>query len=200
VSISKLLSRSRQSRGLTLSVLGFTVFALLLLATQYSTLVKVGRVYEQNGIQGLIDRAKGRIVTDDALVEWKFAMPETYGIKSSKLDALTERFSEQGAAAFLLVKNGHLIYEWYAGGKDAEQQYPAAALAKPVVGSMVVMAAMDSGTIMLTDPAWKYIPEWKDDPQTVMNEVHRPALHWAGGYLYRHDPAEATSQLLAPPG
>lgn len=178
--INKLLSRLRQPRGLALAVLGFTVFALLLLAAQYSTLIKVGRVFEQNGIQSLIERAKGKIVPDNALVEWKIALPDSYGIKSSKLDALAERFSEQGAAAFLFVKNGHLIYEWYAEGKDAEKSYPAAALAKPVIGSMVVMAAMDSGTIRLTDPAWMYIPEWKDEPQKSKITIGDLGSHRSG--------------------
>jgi CubicO group peptidase (beta-lactamase class C family) len=118
------------------------------------------------GIYGLFE--------DEPNVEWHLANPESYGISTARLDALTEELEESRTRAFIVVKDGNVVYEWYSRGYGANDTHSTAAMAKAVTGSMTLMAALDEGYIKFDDPAWE------DDPLKSRITLADLASHTSG--------------------
>lgn len=117
--------------------------------------------------------------------DWEKATPESQGIDGDRLDALRQDLEARDTSVFLVVRNGRLVYEWYQedsfsnglrenvknlikrsipGRGPEHQRNNLGAMAKLLYSSMVLMTAVEDGYIGLDDPAWNYIPAWKDDP------------------------------------
>src|SRR6185436_17605318 len=97
--------------------------------------------------------------------DWPIAPPESQGMSSQKLDGIRDRLSAKKTRAFLVVRNDHLVYEWYAPGVTATTKQGTASLAKALVGGMSLAVAITDGKISIDDPATKFVPEWKNDPR-----------------------------------
>jgi CubicO group peptidase (beta-lactamase class C family) len=117
--------------------------------------------------------------------DWEKATPESQGMDGVRLDALRRDLEARDSTAFLVVRNGRMVYEWYQensfsnglrenvknlikrsipGRGPEHQRDNLGAMGKLLYSSMVLMTAVEDGYIGLEDPAWKYIPAWKDDP------------------------------------
>lgn len=114
------------------------------------------------------------------LDSWKTASPESQGIDRTKLDALRDDLAERATKAFLVVKNDRIVYEWYAPDHGPSQRHYTASLAKALVGGVSLLVALNDERIGVDDPAWKYIPMWKDSEQKSKITVRHLATHSSG--------------------
>jgi len=112
--------------------------------------------------------------------QWQFSSPETQGMSLQKLDALRDTLAERGTKALLIVRHDKIIYEWYAPGFGPDRRHYTASLAKVLVGGMSLLLALQDGYLSLDDPAWKYIPEWKDDSLKSQITILQLCTHSSG--------------------
>jgi CubicO group peptidase (beta-lactamase class C family) len=111
---------------------------------------------------------------------WQTATPDSQGMSGPKLDALRNELAKRQTRALLVVRNDHIVYEWYADMVNAETKQGTASLAKAAVGSMSLAVAITDGKIRLDDPASKFIPEWKADPEKSKITVRQLGSHTSG--------------------
>ena len=112
--------------------------------------------------------------------EWSTTAPESQGMSSARLDALCSDLAERNTKAFLVVRNDRIVYEWYAADHGAEKPHYTASLAKAIVGGMSLTLALQDGRLAVDDPAWSYIPAWKDDPEKAKISIRHLATHSSG--------------------
>ncbi|OAI56580.1 hypothetical protein AYO47_08895 [Planctomyces sp. SCGC AG-212-M04] len=111
--------------------------------------------------------------------EWKAATPESQGMSSEGLEKLRKGL-EKSTKALLVVRNDKVVLEWYADGVKATDKQGTASLAKSLVGGLSLAVAVNDGLIKLDDPAWKYVPEWKDHPLKSKITVKHLGSHTSG--------------------
>ena len=99
---------------------------------------------------------------------------------AERLDRLRDSLAASGTRALLIVQRGQTVYEWYAPGNRADTKQGTASLAKAIVGGVSLMLAAEDGRIGIDDPAWKYIPAWKDDPLKSKITIRHLATHSSG--------------------
>jgi CubicO group peptidase (beta-lactamase class C family) len=117
--------------------------------------------------------AKGRF-------EWGKATPESQKLSSEKLTVARDALEKRGTHALLIIRNDKIVYEWYAEGWSRTTPHGTASLAKAVVGGMTLAVALNDGRIKLDDPAWKYLPQWKDDPRKSQITIRQLGAHASG--------------------
>jgi CubicO group peptidase (beta-lactamase class C family) len=104
------------------------------------------------------------------------AIPESQGLDRGEISGLSLRDTK----ALLIIRNGQIIHEWYGRFHGAGVGHYTASLAKALVGSLALLLAMDDGWIKLDDPAWRYIPGWRDDPLRSVITIRDLANHSSG--------------------
>jgi CubicO group peptidase (beta-lactamase class C family) len=101
--------------------------------------------------------------------------PEDVGLSTKRLERvgeLVQRHLASGSfsgAVTLVARNGRIVHHEAFGVMDLETKKPMPkdgifrimSMTKPVVGVATLMM-IEEGTIRLTDPVSKFIPEWKD--------------------------------------
>jgi CubicO group peptidase (beta-lactamase class C family) len=112
--------------------------------------------------------------------DWLIATPESQGMSSLQLDLIKERLAAKKTRAFLVLRNDHIVYEWYAPGVTAAAKQGTASLAKALVGGMSLAVALTDGKIALDDPAAKFIPQWRDDPRKSGITIRHLGSHTSG--------------------
>ncbi len=112
--------------------------------------------------------------------EWQTATPESEGMSSAKLEALKARLASKKTKAFLVIRNDRIVYEWYGDGHSATNRHGTASLAKAVVGGLSLAVAMTDGRISLDDPASKFVPQWKSEPNKSKITVRQLGSHTSG--------------------
>ena len=111
---------------------------------------------------------------------WPQDTPEHYGMSREALDHWRDRLASHQTRAILVVRNGKIIYEWYAPGEDANKKQGTASLAKAIVAGNSLMAAIDDRRIGPDDRASRYIPAWRDDPKKSLITIRHLATHTSG--------------------
>ena len=111
--------------------------------------------------------------------EWQTATPESQGMSSEGLDMFRKGIEKQ-TKALLVIRNDRIVLSWYADGVKASDKQGTASLAKALVGGLSLAVAVNDGLIQLDDPAWKYVPEWKNDPQKSKITVRQLGSHTSG--------------------
>jgi CubicO group peptidase (beta-lactamase class C family) len=111
---------------------------------------------------------------------WQPASPENRGMSTDGLPALQEGLVCRGTYCLLVARNDRVVWEWYAPGWGAHRPHGTASLAKALVGGMSLLAALDDGRIGVDDPAWKYIPAWRDDLLRTKITIRHLATHCSG--------------------
>jgi CubicO group peptidase (beta-lactamase class C family) len=101
-------------------------------------------------------------------------------MSSARLDAIKDRLANKKTRAFLVVRNDHIVYEWYAPGVTANTKQGTASLAKALVGGMSLTVAITDGKISIDDPAAKFIPQWRDDPRKSQIKIRHLGSHTSG--------------------
>ncbi len=111
---------------------------------------------------------------------WQTATPESQGMSSQKLDALSDSLAARNSRSLLIVRNDKIVYEWYAPGHSADKQHYTASMAKALVGGVCLAVAMSDGRIGLDNKAAEYIPQWVDDPVKSKITVRHLGSHTSG--------------------
>jgi CubicO group peptidase (beta-lactamase class C family) len=111
---------------------------------------------------------------------WRTASPESQQIDRSRLEVMVDVLAAHNTQAFLLIRNDHIVAEWYVPGRDPAKLHPVASLAKGLVGGMSLLVAINDGRLSLNDWAWKYIPAWRHDPQKSQIRIWHLAAHTSG--------------------
>jgi len=112
--------------------------------------------------------------------EWEKAPPGNEGMLLQKLDAAKDVLAKKGTKTFLVIKNDKIVYEWYAPGYGPTKKHYTASLAKALVGGVSLMLALNDGRLRVNDPAFRYIPEWKEHPQKSKITIRHLATHSSG--------------------
>jgi CubicO group peptidase (beta-lactamase class C family) len=97
--------------------------------------------------------------------QWQTASPASQGMSEKQLDAMQADLAARKTAAFLVIRNDKIVYEWYADGHSATKPHYTASMAKAIVGGVSCSVAMTDVKIALDDLASKYIPQWQSDPR-----------------------------------
>jgi CubicO group peptidase (beta-lactamase class C family) len=111
--------------------------------------------------------------------EWAQTAPESQGISSAKLASLRDGIGGK-TKNLLVIRNDKIVFEWYADGRTAKDKHSTASMAKAIVGGLSLAVAMNDGLISLDDPAWKYVPQWKNDPVKSQITVRHLGSHTSG--------------------
>ncbi|HEY2953198.1 MAG TPA: serine hydrolase domain-containing protein [Verrucomicrobiae bacterium] len=101
-------------------------------------------------------------------------------MSSSQLQAIQERLAAKKTRAFLVVRNDHIVYEWYVPGIAATNKQGTASLAKALVGGLSLAVAITDGRISIDDPAAKYVPPWKEDARKSKITIRHLGSHTSG--------------------
>lgn len=112
--------------------------------------------------------------------KWRTEAPESHGMSKVKLDEIRDSLATRGTKTFLVIRHDKIVYEWYAQDFDQKKQHYTASLAKALVGGTSLMLALNDGLIDVDDPAWKYIPAWKDHPEKSKITIRHLATHSSG--------------------
>jgi CubicO group peptidase (beta-lactamase class C family) len=112
--------------------------------------------------------------------EWGIAMAEYEGFSTEKLYAMRDTLAVHNTTSILVIRNDKIVLEWYAPGWNPKKQHYTASLAKALVGGMSLVLALNDGRMQIDDPAWKYIPAWKDDPKKSKITIRELATHSSG--------------------
>ena len=99
---------------------------------------------------------------------------------ADRLQALQAELARRRTHGLVIVRNDRIVWEWYAREWGPHRPHHTASLAKALVGGMSLMAALDEGRIHIDDPAWKYIPAWKEDPLKAKITIRHLATHSSG--------------------
>jgi CubicO group peptidase (beta-lactamase class C family) len=110
--------------------------------------------------------------------EWQIDTPAKQGFSEEKLKAMQERLAAKGTKALLIARNDRIVLEWYA---DPEKKsHYTASMAKALVGGIAVAVALTDGKMSLDDPAYKFVPQWRDDPTRSKITVRQLGSHTSG--------------------
>jgi CubicO group peptidase (beta-lactamase class C family) len=111
---------------------------------------------------------------------WGTATPASQGFSPEKLASLKEDLASRGTASFLVIRNDKIVYEWYAEGWSRTRPHFTASMAKALVGGVSLAVALTDKRIGLDDLAYKYIPQWKDDPRRNKITIRQLGSHSSG--------------------
>jgi CubicO group peptidase (beta-lactamase class C family) len=99
------------------------------------------------------------------------------------------------AFAFLVLRDGKLVHEWYALGMNADNRFSPASMAKSVMA-----LSFGAAKIPLDAPVSRWLTEWKDDPRGAITV--RQLLTMSSGLEvppFSPDPAGKSAQLTFGP-
>jgi CubicO group peptidase (beta-lactamase class C family) len=102
------------------------------------------------------------------------------GLSVSKLERLKDQLAARQTTGLLVRRHNQTVYEWYAPGWGPQRRHYTASMAKSLVGGMSLLVALNDGRISPDDLAWKYIPQWKDDPLKSRITIRQLATHTSG--------------------
>ena len=97
--------------------------------------------------------------------------------------ALRELLQSTGTHAFIVIRNGELLYENYLNGYARDSLNESWSLAKPVVSSLIGIAIAEGRIKSVNDPITNYLPELKD--QGITEITIRDLLTMGSGIRYR---------------
>ncbi len=97
---------------------------------------------------------RGKKPGDAAMSEEKLAKMEAYAFTRTGAEADREGIRTD---AVVIIKNGYLVYEKYAGGFDRERVHITWSDSKSFTNAIYGIAVKE-GRLKLDEPAWKYYP------------------------------------------
>ncbi len=98
----------------------------------------------------------------------------------SGLTSYGDQLTASKTRALLIARHNKIILEWYAPGQGPNTLYGTASFAKALCGSLSLLLAISDGRVGIDEPAWKYIPAWKDHPIKSKITIRHLATHTSG--------------------
>jgi CubicO group peptidase (beta-lactamase class C family) len=111
---------------------------------------------------------------------WATASPESQGMDGAALESAWAALKDRRTTALLVVRHDRIVFERYAPDFDRQRPHYTASMAKALVGGLGLMLAMGDGRIRPDDPAWRFAPQWRDDPGRKAITVRHLATHTSG--------------------
>ena len=117
--------------------------------------------------------------------------PQALASDSAQVQALTHyAFAPRDEAkrsgvrtdALLVVRDGQIVYERYAGPNTAQTPHLLWSMSKSVLAT-VMGVAYGQGRFKLDDPALKYVPALKEHPNLKLGHL----FNWASGLNWKED-------------
>lgn len=96
------------------------------------------------------------------------------------LERMKDELAARGTNNLIIVRHGQTLLEWYSDDSGPEKPHYTASLAKALVGGISLMLALDEGRMRVDDPAWLYIPAWKDHPEKSRIAIRHLVTHSSG--------------------
>lgn len=112
--------------------------------------------------------------------EWKSALPAEQGFSEERLYVMRDTLAARGTEGLLIIRNDHIVFEWYAPGWNPQRLHYTASLAKALVGGTSLCLALSDGRLEADDSAFRFVPQWKDDPQKSKITIRQLASHSSG--------------------
>ena len=101
-------------------------------------------------------------------------------MSSAKLKKMTDDLAAHSTSGLLVVRNDHIVCEWYAPGAGAKIPHGTASLAKAIVGGVAIAVGVTDGRVALDDPAAKFIPQWQGDARKSRITLRQLGSHTSG--------------------
>lgn len=120
---------------------------------------------------------------------WTVAEPASQGIDPAALEALNHELAQRNTDAWLVVRNGKIVHEWYRE-PSVNRRFGAASMSKALVGGLGLMLAADRGLLQWDQPASKYVDTWRDEPRRSTVTLWQLANH-SSGLAHPSEPDEA---------
>jgi len=113
--------------------------------------------------------------------DFRTVAPESLNLNPVILQEHVDELFRRGTQAYMVVYKDKVICERYAPDWNRYKPHGTASAAKALIGGLSLMLAMHDGFITsLDDPAWKYIPEWKNDPVKSKITIRQLGAHTSG--------------------
>src|SRR4051794_4683110 len=93
----------------------------------------------------------GPALAQPAAFAWRTATPESQGLSAEKLEALRAGLAARKTKALLIIRNDHIVCEWYAADHSAARTHYTASMAKALVAGLSLALALSDGRIALDD-------------------------------------------------
>jgi len=114
-------------------------------------------------------------------------------LDAKKLAAWWQLLKKNNTNSIFVMHNDKIVFERYAKGYDRHKPHYTASMAKALTGGMSLLFAIHDGLIKFEDPAWKYVPQWKNDPQKSLWHILQPTplglpIHQSQGLIILQSP------------
>ena len=111
---------------------------------------------------------------------WPEMPTDRSGLDPQKLEKWWQLLKKNNTNSIFLVRNDKIVFERYANGFDRHKPHGTASMAKALTGGMSLLLAINDGLMKFEDPAWNYVPQWKNDPVKSKITVRHLATHTSG--------------------
>lgn len=104
---------------------------------------------------------------------WEAEPAASLGFDEAKLETIAADAKAGGSDCLMVIRHGKVAGEWYWAGTDEDSTREVFSVTKSITATLVGIA-QDEGDLAVTDPASKYLPEWKGTDSaevTVQNLV-----------------------------
>ncbi len=203
--------RQRTLRTLLIIVaIPVTIFALVLAATPFSQVargVMFSLVFWQDADIAHINVFPARDIPTSAASELPRLLDDTTLEAFSSLDLrlylldepspepialgsraeLDQFMADRDTTAFLVVKDGVLVHEWYAEGIDPDALHTSFSVSKSMLSTVVGMAVTDGSIASLDDPITAYVPELLDKDPRFGDITLRHLITMTSGLKYEEN-------------
>jgi len=99
--------------------------------------------------------------------EWQHVAPEAVGLDPDALEAIADEAESARSRCLVVVRDGKIAGEWYFAGTDASTTQEVFSATKSFASTLVGLA-QDDGDLEITDPASKWISEWRGTPSEAV--------------------------------
>lgn len=108
---------------------------------------------------------------------WETLTVSELGWNESELQPLLSFVESRGTKAFLILKNGKIVVEWYGNGADSNSNFPWNSAAKTLV-AFTTGIAQDEGSLNIYEPSntylgngWTSLTTQQEDIITIWNHL-----------------------------
>ena len=112
--------------------------------------------------------------------DFQTANPERWGIDPIPLQEHADELFRRNTQIYVIIYNDTIVYERYLPDWNRYKPHGTASAAKGIMGGLSLMLAIHDGLVSLDDPAYKYIPQWKDDPPKSKITLRQLGAHTSG--------------------
>lgn len=111
---------------------------------------------------------------------WLESDPAATGSDPHVLEEMRRDLERWNTLAFLVAREGRIIYEWYAPVAGPNAPLQLAAANKGLTGFLALALALTDSAVRLDEPVYEHAPEWRDDPGRREILFRHLAFHTSG--------------------